>query len=195
MSSGAYSDEDYRLIKALQKGDIFAFNELFLKYSHKVYNFAIKHMEHEEDVKDLVQDVFIKIWNKRKDIDEKQSFNGYLFAITLNMIRKYFRKKVKDYKLVDRWLENTKSYSEETKLTIEYNSFRERTDKILNELPPKRKTVFILSREQGLSAEDIARVMNISKKTVENHLNLALRYLRKKLVGEIFLLIFFFIFL
>ena len=178
----------------MQKGDIFAFNELFLKYSHKVYNFAIKHMEHEEDVKDLVQDVFIKIWNKRKDIDEKQSFNGYLFAITLNMIRKYFRKKVKDYKLVDRWLENTKSYSEETKLTIEYNSFRERTDKILNELPPKRKTVFILSREQGLSAEDIARVMNISKKTVENHLNLALRYLRKKLVGEIFLLIFFLFF-
>ena len=193
MSSDSSFNEDSRLIRALQQGDIFAFNELFHKYSQKIFNFAMKHMEREEDVKDLVQDVFITIWHRRKDINEKQSFNGYLFTITLNAIRKYFRKKVKDRKLVDRWLENIKPFSDVTRFDIEYKSLRERADKIIEELPPKRKAVFLLSREQGLRTEEIARRMNITKKTAENHLNLALRYLREKLVNDNFLLILFFV--
>ena len=193
MGADPVKNEDIKLIKALQQGDIFAFNSLFHKYSQKIFNFAMKHLEQEEDVKDLVQDVFITIWNRRKDIDEKQSFNGYLFAITMNAIRKYFRKKVKDRNLVEKWLNDTKTYSNITDFTVEYKNLKERAEIIINELPPKRKTVFLLSREKGMRTDEIAVQMKISKKTVENHLNLALRYLREKLMNETFLLILFFI--
>ena len=103
--------EDPKLINALNQDDIFAFNELFHKYSQKIYNFTIKHVHHEEDVKDIVQEVFITIWNKRKDIDAKQSFNGYLFAITLNAIRKHFRNIATNKKVLDGWLKNRELFS------------------------------------------------------------------------------------
>jgi RNA polymerase sigma-70 factor (ECF subfamily) len=193
MKNGTVSADEIKLIKALQEGDVFAFNEFFHRYSQKIYNFACKHLEREEDAQDLLQDVFITIWNRRKDIDEKQSFNGYLFAITLNAIRKYFRKKVKDRELVDRWLSESKNYSDVTKLTVEYHSLKERADKIIETMPPQRKTVFLMSREEGLRIDEIARRMNIAQKTAENHLHLALKYLREKLTEETFLLILFFI--
>ena len=193
MKDRPVSTEDYKLVKALQQGDIFAFNELFHKYSQKIYNFTRKHLEREEDVEDLLQEIFITIWNRRKDIDEQQSFNGYLFAITMNAIRKYFRKKVKDRKLVEQWLNDTKSFSNVTELTVEYRSLKERAEKIIDGMPPQRKTVYLLSRERGMNAGEIAREMNLAKKTVENHLNLALKYLREKLSGESFLIMLLFV--
>lgn len=184
---------DQKLVKTLKKGDVFAFNELFHKYSQKVYNFSIKHLENEEDVKDLVQEIFMKIWDKRKEIDANKSFNGFLFTITLNLIRNYFRKKVKDRKLINKWLEETEPYSDSTKLSIEFRSLEKAVNTIVEQLPPKRRMVFRLSRNEGLSNDDIARRMNIQKKTVENHLNLALRYLRERLQEQSFLVILFFV--
>ena len=185
-------DIDAKLVKSLKKGDVFAFNELYHKYSQKIYNFSIKHLENEEDVKDLVQEIFTKLWEKRKEIDEKKSLNGYLFTITLNSIRSYFRKKVKDRRLIDKWLEETKSYSDSTRSSIEYRSLEKVVKTIVEQLPPKRRMVFKLSRFEGYSTDEIAKRMNIKKKTVENHLNLALKYVRNKLQGQSFLVILFF---
>lgn len=179
-------------MKSLQKGDVFAFNELFHKYSQKVYNFSIKHLENEEDTKDLVQEIFLKIWDKREKIDENKSFNGFLFTIALNSIRNYFRKKVKDRKLINKWLEETEPYSDTTRLSTEFKSLEKVVNTIVEQLPPKRQTVFRLSRNEGLTNDEIANRMNIQKKTVENHLNLALKYLREKLQSHSLLVILFF---
>jgi len=187
-----FTIDESKLITALQKGDIFAFNELYKKYSQKVYNFTIKHLEHEEDIEDLIQEVFITIWNRRKDINETQSFNGYLFTITLNSIRKFYRKKAKHRKLTEKWMILNDPHSDITLDTIEFKSINEVAQKIIDQLPPKRKEVFILSRQQGLRNEEIALKMKISKKTVENHLNLALKELRKQLVQEVIIVTLFF---
>ncbi|MEN8230011.1 MAG: RNA polymerase sigma-70 factor [Bacteroidota bacterium] len=185
---------DKQLVKSLRKGDVFAYNELFHKYSQKVYNFSIKHLENEEDVKDLIQEIFMKIWDKRKEINENKSFNGFLFTITLNSIRDYFRKKVINRKLINKWLEETESYSDSTMQSIEFKSFEKVVGTMVEQLPQKRQMVFRLSRIEGLSNDEIAKKMNIQKKTVENHLNLALRYLREKLQEEhSFLVILFFV--
>jgi len=184
---------DQQLVKSLRKGDVFAYNELFHKYSQKVFNFSIKHLENEEDVKDLVQEIFMKIWDKRNEINEKKSFNGFLFTITLNSIRDYFRKKVKNRKLIDKWLEETEPYSDSTVLSIDYRSLEKVVGTLVEKLPHKRQMVFRLSRNEGLSNDEIAEQMNIQKKTVENHLNLALNYLREKLQEHSFLAIIFFV--
>jgi len=184
--------DEAKLITALQKGDIFAFNQLYKKYSQKVYNFTHKHIEQEADIEDLIQEVFITIWNRREDINEQQSFNGYLFTITLNSIRKYYRKKIKNRQLAENWLITAGKVSDITLDTVEYRNISEIAQKIIDKLPPKRKEVFILSREKGLRNDEIADMMKISKKTVENHLNLALKELRSQLVREAFTLILFF---
>jgi RNA polymerase sigma-70 factor (family 1) len=187
-------NSDPQLVKSLKKGDIFAFNELFYKYSQKVYNFSMQHLKNEEDVKDLVQDIFTKIWDIREKIDEKKSFNAFLFTISLNTIRDYFRKQVKNRKLITKWLETAESYSESTLESIELASLEKAVETVVEQLPPKRQMVFRLSRNEGLSNDEIAERLKIEKKTVENHLNLALRHLRDVLQEEqIFLVILFFV--
>jgi len=186
-------DSDQQLVKALRKGDVFAYNELFHRYSQKVYNFSIKHFENSEDARDLVQDIFMKIWEKRCEIDELKSFNGFLFTIALNSIRDHFRKKVKNRNLVNKWLEDSESCTNATLLSIEFRSLEKVVSKYIEQLPEKRQMVFTLSRNKGLSNSEIAEQMNIQKKTVENHLNLSLKYLREKLQAHSFLVILFFV--
>ncbi len=186
--------DDAHLVRRLHKNDIFAFNELYQKYSAKAYNFISKHLDTEEDVKDLLQELFITIWKKRKDINEELSFNSYLFTITLNLIRKHFRKKIKDRNIIKKWIETPELYSSDPAYIAEFNDLENISIKIINELPPKRKQVFELSRKEGLSNDEIAVKLNINKKTVENHLNLALKYFRKKYKSSSFILSLFFIF-
>ena len=187
-------NSDLHLVKSLRKGDIFAFNELFYKYSQKVYNFSKQHLKNEEDVKDLVQEIFCKIWDIREKIDEKKSFNAFLFTISLNTIRDYFRKQVKNRKLIDKWLEEAEPYSESTLESIELASLEKVVGTAVEQLPPKRQMVFKLSRLEGLSNDEIAKRLKIEKKTVENHLNLALRHLRVLLQEDhSFLVILFFV--
>ena len=187
-------NSDPQLVKSLRKGDIFAFNELFNKYSQKVYNFSMQHLKNEEDVKDLVQEIFSKIWDIREKIDEKKSFNAFLFTIALNTIRDYFRKQVKNRRVIDKWLEEAESYSESTLESIELASLEKVVGTAVEQLPPKRQMVFKLSRLEGLSNDEIAERMKIEKKTVENHLNLALRHLRVLLQEDhSFLVILFFV--
>ena len=177
-------------------GDIFAFNELFNKYGQKVYNFSMQHLKHEEDVKDLVQEIFAKIWDIRNKIDEKKSFDSFLFTITLNTIRDYFRKQVKNRNLINKWLEDAMAYSESTSQSVELASLEKVVDSFVEQLPPKRQMVFRLSRIHGLSNDEIAERMKITKKTVENHLNLALKHLRGLLQEEqsFFVILFFVLF-
>ena len=154
----------------------------------------MQHLKNEEDVKDLVQEIFSKIWDIREKIDEKKSFNAFLFTICLNTIRDYFRKQVKNRKIIDKWLEEAESYSESTLESVELASLEKVVGTVIEQLPPKRQMVFRLSRIEGLSNDEIAERLKIEKKTVENHLNLALRYLRGMLQDEhTFLVILFFV--
>jgi RNA polymerase sigma-70 factor (ECF subfamily) len=171
-------------VKSLRKGDIFAFNELFDQYGQKVYNFSMQHLRNQEDVKDLVQEIFAKIWDIRHKIDEKKPFDSFLFTITLNTIRDYFRKQVKDRKLINKWLEESELYSETTSQSVDLASLEKVVDSIVEQLPPKRQLVYRLSRVEGLNNDEIAKRMNITKKTVENHLNMALNHLRAILQEE-----------
>jgi RNA polymerase sigma-70 factor (ECF subfamily) len=95
--------------------------------------------------------------------------------------------------LIDKWLEETESYSDSTASSIDFNDLENAVNEIVEQLPPKRQKVFRLSRNEGLSNDEIAKRMNIQKKTVENHLNHALKYLREKLNEKSFLTILFFV--
>jgi len=187
---------DYKLVKSLKKGDLFAFDQLFSKYSKKLYYFAKGYLGSKEDAEGLVQEVFLLVWDKRKELKEHLSFNAFLYTVTYNAIRKYFRKKARAKKYLDKFLEDYDGKHNKTVADIEYNNLLELANKAIEKLPEKRKLIYQLSRHKGLTNMEIARKLNISKKTVENQIHSALKFLREQFAkGTLLTLLFYYLFI
>ena len=187
---------DYKLVKSLKKGDLFAFDQLFSKYSKKLYYFAKGYLGSKEDTEGLVQEVFLLVWDKRKELKEHLSFNAFLYTVTYNAIRKYFRKKARAKKYLDKFLEDYDGKHNKLVADIECNNLLELANKAIEKLPEKRKLIFQLSRHKDLTNMEIARKLNISKKTVENQIHTALKFLRERFGKEsIFTLLFYYLFI
>jgi len=187
---------DYELVKSLKRGDLFAFDKLFSKYSKKLYYFAKGYLGSKEDAEGLVQEVFLMVWNKRKELKEHLSFNAFLYTVTYNAIRKYFRKKAREKKYLDRFLVDYDGKYNKTVTDIEYNNLLELANEAIEKLPEKRKLIFQLSRHKGLSNIEIAKRLDISKKTVENQIYSALKFLREQFGKEtLFTLLFYYLFI
>lgn len=172
---------DQKLVAALRNGDLLAFDQLFKKYSKKLLYFSKGYLHSLEDAEELVQEVFIVIWDKRKELKAHLSFNSFLYTITFNAIRKHFRQKVREKKHLDNYLENLETKEFNADFDAEYNDLRRIADQAINQLPEKRRLIYQLSREKGLSNDEIAAQLHISKKTVENQITTALKFIREHL--------------
>jgi len=173
---------EFQLVKNLRNGSVLAFNTLFHHYGNRLYQFSLKYLKSEEEAEELVQEVFTKVWEKRSELKAELSFNSYLFTIAFNVIRKYFRRKtyLTDYL-------NSKVKDDlnlDTVNKINYDSLKKHLDNLVSSLPQRRKEIFIKSRYEGFTVREIADDMKISKKTVENQLTEALRFIRSHLSRE-----------
>jgi RNA polymerase sigma-70 factor (ECF subfamily) len=179
------------LVYNLSKGNLLAFNTLFNEYSSRLYRFAFGYLKSEAEAEELVQEVFTIIWEKRADLKEELSFRSFLFTIAFNIIRKHFRTKayLSDY-LKTR--ENT-DLDMQTSQKVTYDSLYQYITELVNQLPRRRKEIFIKSRFEGYSIKEIAEELNISHKTVENQLTDALKFIRTNLNRESIPVILFFI--
>ncbi len=180
-----------KLVQKLMNGDIMAFNQLFEIYSSKLYHFAYGYFKSKEDTEELVQEVFIKIWEKRTELKYDLDFQSYLFTIAYNQVKKYFRSK----NIVSKYLEHAvQEQSEPASAEPDFNYWEltEIIENLIGQMPEKRKLVFIKSRIEGKNILEIAEEMTISKKTAENHLHTALKFLRNELGREHFVTLLFF---
>ena len=193
MKQPVYSDKE--LIRKLKKGDIEAFNRIFYAYSSKLYHFAYGYLKSKEDAEEMVQEIFSKIWDKRVEIKEEYEFRSYLFSIAFNYVKKHFRSKALINKYIEAEIPNIID-SQQTQEEVNYSSLKLMVDQLVDRMPERRKAVFLKSRFEGKNAKEIAKEMNISSSTVENHLNQALRYLRQHLKDEnLSVLLFFWLFI
>lgn len=163
----------------IKKGDNQAFELLFRKYYVRLCGFSNKFLNDPEEAREVAQEVFIKIWEGREDIDPEKSLKSYLFKIAQNLSLNKLRKK----KVETRNIEILKLvYLEHNEFSVYESLFAKELDKELttaiNSIPSKCKTVFELSRIDGLNYSQIADVLNISVKTVEAHITKALKTLR-----------------
>jgi RNA polymerase sigma-70 factor (ECF subfamily) len=178
-----FLESEDHIIKCLSKGDIHAFNTLFKAYSGRLYHFAKIYLKSSCESEELVQEVFTIIWDKRRGLKPDLSFKSYLFTIAFNVIRKHFRTKhyKNDYM---KSLINT-DLDLQTTEKISYESLSDFLQELVNRMPNRRREIFIKSRFEGLSIKEISQDLEISHKTVENQLTVALKFIRANLRREL----------
>ncbi len=174
----------------IKLGDEQAFELLFRKYYVRLCGFANKFLNHPEESREVVQEVFTKIWEGREDLDPEESLNAYLFKITQNIsINKLRRMQVESkyieiYKLV--YVDHRDFSPHESLLAHELN---ESITTAVGKIPAKCRRIFELSRGEGLKYSEIASTLHISVKTVEGHMSKALQILRFELKDYLHMLI------
>ncbi|TKG88383.1 RNA polymerase sigma-70 factor [Puteibacter caeruleilacunae] len=174
-------NQDKLLVVQLQKNDVEAFDALFHKYSDKLFRFSFSLLKSTEESKEIVQEAFLRIWEKRSDIDSQKSFKSFLFSISYNLIVDQLRLRLKDQEYRKFLVHYFESESFDLKSNLDYDKIVAQVKDAVEELPAKRKQIYVLSRELGLSNNEIAERLDISVKTVENQITLALKHLRKRL--------------
>lgn len=175
---------DYELVERLQKGDTEAFDLIYEKYSGKLYAFGLKYLRSTAEAEELVQSVFLKIWENYKNLKKESSFKSYLFTIAYNDICKLFRKRNYQQKFITDTLYENPQSATEIEDSIDYQSVLERVQQIVNKLPERQKTIFIKSRQEGKSTKEIAEEVGLSPGTVDNYISESLKFLRTRLRYE-----------
>lgn len=183
------------LITSLQRGSVNAFEILFENYSQKLYRFSFSYLKSETEAEDVVQEVFLKIWQNRSSLKTETSFQSYLFTIAFHAIQKSFNKKTKQQKFrldLFAFLAAENSSLEEQ---LNFETLIARLNQLIEQLPTRRKEIFFKRKKEGKSIQNIALEMGISEKTVENQITEAMHSLRKsfsgdKISGQLFSLIF-----
>jgi RNA polymerase sigma-70 factor (ECF subfamily) len=168
------------LIVRLREGSPEAFRDLFDYYGKKLFSFSLGYLKDSHEAEEIVQEVFLKIWKVREELLDGKSFDSYVFTIAKNAILNTIRKS----KSEQVYLNYAKLHPGKDVLLDEELNFKEleRAYKnLVEQLSPKRKEIFLLSREQNLTNAEIAKKLGISVKTVENQMTSALKYLREKL--------------
>jgi RNA polymerase sigma-70 factor (family 1) len=176
--------DDIELVKRLQKDDLEAFDLIYEKYSGKLYVFGLKYLRSTAEAQELVQSVFLKIWENHKNLNEELSFKSYLFTIAYNDICKLFRKRSYQQKFFEDILyEKSQSFSE-IEDSIHYKSILERVHQIVDKLPERQKTIFLKSRQEGKTTREIAEEVGLSPGTVDNYISETLKFIRSQLRNE-----------
>ena len=174
-------------IKALCKGDRRAFEVLYLYYQPKLVYFLTGFIKDAELSRDMAQDIFLSVWNNKAKLSEINSFKAYIFKMGKNAICNYYDHSLVNEKFVAEQL-TRHSLSENTEELIFAEQLQGLIDQSVSKMPTQRKLIFTMSRIEGLTNDEISTKLNISKRTVENHLTAALADLRKTIKVALMLL-------
>ncbi|MDD4515882.1 RNA polymerase sigma-70 factor [Massilibacteroides sp.] len=170
--------EEQKILQEIASGKIEAFEQLFIVYQPKLLSFLTGLTHDKEISRDMAQDLFVSLWNNRKRLNHIQSFSPYLFRMARYTVYDYFDHLVVSQKYTNEYLkENSEFISEEEKLFV--RELQEIINITVSNMSPQQSRIYRMSREDGLSNGEIATILGISKRTVENHLTAALSILRK----------------
>lgn len=179
-----HSNDDNRLIHRLKENDAAAFDELFELYGQKLCGFALKYLRSESEAEELVQEVFVRIWENRKSLKSEYSFKSYLFTIALNQIRKFFNKRATSLRYIAKLQYENQEADNRTAESIDYGFLLRRIDEIINTFPERKRQIFLKSRKEGKTSKEIAQELDITIGTVDNQVSDALRIIREAFKNE-----------
>jgi RNA polymerase sigma-70 factor (ECF subfamily) len=185
--------DDYQLFLLVKQNDKAAFDNIFKKYYIQLCRFAYRFLFSQQLAEEIVQDVFVRLWQQKDQINISNSLLAYLYTSVRNQSLNEIKKnRIHSYHIA----ESYKNQSLTDEINQENNDsehLKKALDEACRSLPPKCREVFELSRKDGLTYEEIAEYLAISKKTVENQMGIAFHKLRQKLKPLLHLLGFIFL--
>jgi RNA polymerase sigma-70 factor (family 1) len=168
----------HNLILRISNGDKDAFTYLFDLYKDKVYSVSLKLTQCNHKAEDIVQDVFLKLWMNKEELINIKNFESYLFVMIRNRVYTELKTSVRNKRLANEMSFNTEIYHNETLTTIIEREYSQILDQAISRLSFQQRQVYLLSREQDMTREEIAKLLNISQETVKTHLSRALKNIR-----------------
>lgn len=154
------------------------FGASFQYYETSLKTLALRLLKDEDQAQDVIQEVFLDFWEMRYKIEEINNIEAYLFRMTRNKIIDALRKISSDERLKDQVWRFMQTESNDSSEKIEAKELQEILAKAIDDLPPRRKQIYLLKNEEGKSYQDIAEKMNISQHTVKNQLSSAVGAIR-----------------
>lgn len=175
-------DRDKNILEKIKTGDHSCFELLYTRYKGKIYNFILTLSNGDFYLaEEIVQNVFLKIWEMRRELTIEGNFSSFLYMVSRNMFISAMRRKAQD-SLYQQSLQNSYcEYENVVEQDIEYKMLEEEVNRLINQLPPAQKHIYQLSKKQNFSNKEIAESLNISISTVESQLYKASSYMRRLL--------------
>lgn len=166
-----YQDQNDDILQQL-------FSELFREHEHKLYAFVVKVLRSDAQAKDIVQDVFLKLWTIREQLHEIGNIDAFLYRLTENKVYDHLRAAAtRERTRQELWL-RLRQAGDATPDFLEAKEYHSLIQQAIHQLPPQRRTIYLLSKEDGLKQQQIARELHISPHTVRNQLAEAFRSIR-----------------
>ncbi len=172
-----YTDKE--LAYLLTKNDENAFRELYLRYRDKLWYFCYGFLKSEDDASDIVQEVFMRIWESRNFIDPERSLSSFIYTMAKNRILNFFRDMDVEKQVKQALSKKSPIETETAESDLIISEYQQILADAIEQLPPKRKQIFNMSRVDQLSHKEIAIQLNISVNTVQEHISESLRFIKK----------------
>lgn len=169
----------------LRKGDPNAFRQLFHYYGEKLYAFAFSYLKDENEAEEVVQEVFYKLWKNHEKLQTDKSIQSYLFTIAFNAVKKSFLRKSKEEAYKHGLVDELDSMNDSSEFEQRYQTVLQKLDLFVEEMPERRRQIFIARKKEGKSQKQIAEEMGISVKTIENQITEAMKYLKMRFEQEL----------
>lgn len=168
---------DSKFVSQLKKGSTSAFESIYNKYADKIFNVSKSFHMDQEEAKEVVQEVFLTLWESKSLLNENLSLNAFLLTITKNKIINFQKKKINElHRNRDFIRYNSPTCSTENDLI--FHDLKKFAFQFIDSLPSRNRQIFRLSREDGLKNEEIASLLKISSRTVENNIYQAEKAIR-----------------
>lgn len=174
----AYYREDQELVRRLKQGDQEAFQELYQKYHSKIYYHTLKFTKSPALAEDVVHDVFVRIWEGRNALKEELSFQSYLFTLAKNHLLNLLKRASREADILQEMIAHTQVALRTTENSLSYRETSEMISKAIEKLPVQRKRIYELCRQEGLSYEEVARKLGITKGTVNSQMVKSLKSIK-----------------
>ena len=175
-------NDERALVLRLIGGDEDAFCELYAAYKNRLIYFAMRFLKSREYAEDVFQDAFTAVWQSRRFIDPDASFSSYLYTIIRNRLLNQLRDAANEEKLKESILSQALDYTDDTKREVMLNDLKFIISRALEQLTPRQREIFEMSREAQLSHKEIAGELGISVNTVQEHISSSLKIIRTYLI-------------
>lgn len=174
-------NQDNQLLHQIAKGNENAFRQLFDQYRDLIYSFTFHLTQSEIIAKDVVQDIFVKIWTNRHTLDQIVSIKAWIIRLTRNHVLNALKRKAHEQALLREISTTITDQHHITEETVQYRELEKQLQQAIALLPPQQQRCYLLSRDAGMKHDEIAGTLGISQETVKKHIMAAIQSIKKHL--------------